>query len=167
MATDEAETTAEYVEELPVDQVMRMLPHRYPFLLLDRVRQLRPAHSAVGLKNVTINEPFFPGHFPPKPIMPGVLIVEAMAQTAAVLVVHTLDLVDKGKLVYFMTIDNTRFRKPVVPGDAVNLHVEVMKSRGPVWKFSGVARTDGEICAQSEFSAMIVDEKDVIAGGRP
>lgn len=140
-----------------VEHIMRMIPHRYPFLMIDRIRSLVPSESAVGVKNVTINEPFFQGHFPPKPIMPGVLLIEALAQTAAVLVVHTLDLIDQGKLVYFMTVDNTRFRKPVVPGDMVELKVNVLKSRGPVWKFTGAALVDDAICAQSEFSAMIVD----------
>lgn len=145
------------VENIDVEWIMRMIPHRYPFLMIDRIRQLVPYKSAVGVKNVSINEPFFQGHFPPKPIMPGVLIVEALAQTAAVLVVHTLDMIDKGMLVYFMTVDNTRFRKPVVPGDVVELHVEVLKRKGPVWKFTGVAKVGDQLCAQSEFSAMIVD----------
>lgn len=140
-----------------IDKIMRMIPHRYPMLMVDKIRDMRRAKSAVGIKNVTYNEPFFVGHFPARPIMPGVLIVEAMAQTAAVLVVHTLGLIDQEKLVYFMTVDNTRFRKPVRPGDLLELQVDVMKTRGPVWKFSGVARVEGAICAQSEFSAMIVD----------
>lgn len=143
-----------------IDMIMRMIPHRYPMLLVDRLKDLRPYESACGLKMVTINEPYFIGHFPQKPIMPGVLIVEALAQTAAILVVHTLNLIDQDKLVYFMTVDNTRFRKPVRPGDMLELHVQVMKYRGPVWKFSGVAKVDGQICAQSEFSAMIVEPGD-------
>ncbi|MEL6977293.1 MAG: 3-hydroxyacyl-ACP dehydratase FabZ [Pseudomonadota bacterium] len=145
------------IAELDVEQITRMIPHRYPFLMIDRVRQLAPRRSAIGVKNVSINEPHFQGHFPVRPIMPGVLLVEAMAQTAAVLVVHSLDMIDKGKLVYFMTVDNTRFRKPVVPGDVVELHVTVLKTRGPVWKFSGEARVGETACAQSEFSAMIMD----------
>ncbi len=142
---------------LDVAQIMRMIPHRYPFLMIDAVRDLQRGQSAVGVKNVSIGEPYFQGHFPPEPIMPGVLLIEAMAQTAAVLVVHTLDLIDKGKLVYFMTIDNTRFRKKVVPGDVVELHVKVEKSRGPVWKFRGEAHVGDTVCAQADFSAMIVD----------
>ncbi len=147
----------EVVENIDVEWIMRMIPHRYPFLMIDRIRRLVPFKSATGIKNVSINEPYFQGHFPAKPIMPGVLIVEAMAQTAAVLVVHTLDMIDQGKLVYFMTVDNTRFRKPVVPGDVVELQVDVLKRKGPVWKFSGVAKVGDQLCAQSEFSAMIVD----------
>ncbi len=147
----------EVVENIDVEWIMRMIPHRYPFLMIDRIRRLVPFKSATGIKNVSINEPYFQGHFPAKPIMPGVLIVEAMAQTAAVLVVHTLDMIDQGKLVYFMTVDNTRFRKPVVPGAVVELQVDVLKRKGPVWKFSGVAKVGDQLCAQSEFSAMIVD----------
>ncbi len=142
---------------LDIEMIMRMIPHRYPMLMIDRVRDIVLERSATGLKTVSSNEPFFVGHFPARPIMPGVLIVEAMAQTAAVLVVQSLNLIDQCKLVYFMTVDNTRFRKPVVPGDLLELRVEVMKSKGPVWKFSGVGRVDGALCAQSEFSAMIVD----------
>lgn len=147
----------QFVAEIDVETILRMIPHRYPFLMIDRVRNLEPSKGAIGVKNVSINEPFFQGHFPAKPIMPGVLLVEAMAQTAAVLVVHTLDMIDKGKLVYFMTVDNTRFRKPVVPGDIVELHVSVVRSRGVFWKFSGKAMVDGAVCAESEFSAMIQD----------
>ena len=157
--------TAEFEPELDVMQIMRMVPHRYPFLMIDRVKNLVPNVSAIGVKNVSIGEPFFQGHFPPEPIMPGVLLIEAMAQTAAVLVVHTLDLIDRGKLVYFMTIDNTRFRRKVVPGDVVELHVKVEKSRGPVWKFIGEARVGDSICAQSSFSAMIVDPPEDESGG--
>lgn len=147
----------EVVENIDIEWIMRMIPHRYPFLMIDRIKCLTPFKSAVGIKNVSINEPYFQGHFPAKPIMPGVLIVEALAQTAAVLVVHTLDMIDQGKLVYFMTLDNTRFRKPVVPGDVVELQVDVLKRKGPVWKFSGTAKVGDQLCAQSEFSAMIVD----------
>ena len=149
--------SAERVDEINVERIMRMIPHRYPFLMIDRVREMEPNVRAIGVKNVTINEPFFPGHFPARPIMPGVLLIEAMAQTAAVLVVHSLQLIDQGKLVYFMTVDNGRFRKPVEPGDVVELHVDVMRARGAVWKFSGAAKVGETVCAQAEFSAMIVD----------
>ena len=161
-----AETGEAVVSGMDVERIMRMIPHRYPFLMIDRVSRLVPHRSAIGVKNVSINEPHFQGHFPVRPIMPGVLLVEAMAQTAAVLVVHSLDMVDQGKLVYFMTLDNTRFRKPVFPGDVVELHVDVLKTRGPVWKFTGEARVDDAVCAQAEFSAMIVDppEEPGVAG---
>ena len=122
---------------LEYDDIKRLIPHRYPFLMIDRLVDIVPGERAVGIKNVTINEPFFVGHFPDKPIMPGVLIVEAMAQTAGTLVAHTLGCRDKERQVYFMSIESARFRKPVVPGDSVRLHVEKKQSRGGVWKFSG------------------------------
>lgn len=143
---------------IPVETIMRMIPHRYPFLLVDRIKDIVKGQSAVGIKNVTFNEPHFMGHFPQNPIMPGVLIVEALAQTAGALVVHSLDLIDQGKLVYFMTIDNTRFRKPVVPGDQLSLNVTVIRNRANVWKFSGKGMVDGTVVAESDFSAMIVDQ---------
>lgn len=145
------ETTAD------LDRIKRMIPHRDPFLMIDEVRDIREGEGAVGIKNVTGEEYFFEGHFPGKPIMPGVLIVEAMAQTAAVLVVQTLEMVDQGKLVYFMTVDKTRFRAPIVPGDRLELHVEVLRSKGRVWKFKGIAKATDRTVAEAEFSAMIVD----------
>lgn len=147
---------------VPIDVrgIMAKIPHRYPMLMIDRILECENGVRAVGLKNVTINESFFQGHFPGTPVMPGVLIIEAMAQTAAVLVVNTLGAEGEGKLVYFMTIDNAKFRRPVTPGDTVHIHVEVIKSRGPVWKFKGEAKVDGQLCAEAEFSAMIVDPKD-------
>jgi len=145
--------------------IQSVIPHRYPFLLIDRVEDIVPSKSAVGIKNVTINEPQFTGHFPGVPVFPGVLIVEAMAQTAAVLVVHTLDVIDHDMLVYFMTIDNTKFRRTVVPGDTVELHVSVIRRRGKVWKFQGVGRVSDEVCAESEFTAMIMEPGDVKAKG--
>lgn len=143
--------------ELDIVRIMEMIPHRYPFLLIDRVRDIVPDQSAVGVKNVTVNEPFFQGHFPGHPIMPGVLLIEAMAQTAAVLVVQTLGADAEGKLVYFMTIDDARFRKPVTPGDTVHIHVDKVRSRGPVWKFKGVAKVGETLMAEAVISAMIVD----------
>jgi 3-hydroxyacyl-[acyl-carrier-protein] dehydratase len=140
-----------------VRKVMDMIPHRYPILLVDRLLSIEPGVSAVGLKNVTINEPFFNGHFPGYPVMPGVLIVEAMAQTAACLVVHTLGGMNEGRLVYFMTIDEAKFRKPVVPGDTLHLHVTKLQNRKNVWKFQGVAKVDGQKVAEAVFSAMILD----------
>lgn len=139
--------------------IMQKLPHRYPLLLVDRILSCEKGVRAEGLKNVTMNESFFQGHFPGAPVMPGVLIVEAMAQTAGTLVVHTLGSEGEGKLVYFMTIDNAKFRRPVTPGDSIRIHVEVLKSRGPVWKFKGEAKVEGVLCAEAEFSAMIVDRE--------
>jgi 3-hydroxyacyl-[acyl-carrier-protein] dehydratase len=141
-------------------RIKRMIPHRYPFLLIDRVERIRKNGSAVGIKNVTNNEPFFQGHFPDKPIMPGVMIVEAMAQTAGVLVVETLDMIDQNLLVYFMTLDRTRFRKLVVPGDVLELHVQIQRGRGKVWKFWGEAKVNGETAAEAEYSAMIITADD-------
>ncbi|MBK0398826.1 3-hydroxyacyl-ACP dehydratase FabZ [Limibaculum sp. M0105] len=146
-------------------RIKRMIPHRYPFLLIDKVVGIDPGKGAVGIKNVTTNEPHFQGHFPVEPIMPGVLIVEAMAQTAGVLVVDTLGKVDENLLVYFMTLDKTRFRRKVVPGDVLELHVTILRGRGKIWKFWGEAKVGGEIAAEAEFSAMIIDENDTRRGG--
>jgi 3-hydroxyacyl-[acyl-carrier-protein] dehydratase len=146
------------VDEIDIVRVMEMIPHRYPMLMIDRVVDLHPDKSAVGIKNVSINEQYFQGHFPSKPVMPGVLIIEAMAQTAAVLVVHTLGPAAEGKLVYFMTVDEARFRKPVVPGDTAHIHVSKLRNRGPVWKFSGEAKVGETLCAEATFSAMILDK---------
>lgn len=144
---------------LPIDiqRIMEMIPHRYPILLVDRVLALTPGESAVSLKNVTFNEPHFMGHFPGFPVMPGVLIIEAMAQTAAIVVVEALGGDAEGKVVYFMSIDTAKFRKPVTPGDSLHIHVDKIQSRGPVWKFSGKATVDGKVCAEATFSAMITD----------
>ena len=143
-----------------LERIKRMIPHRYPFLLIDRVEEIVDNESAVGIKNVTANEPHFQGHFPEKPVMPGVLIVEAMAQTAGVLVVETLDMIDQGLLVYFMTLDKTRFRKIVAPGDQLKLHVKILRGRGKIWKFWGEARVGDEVAAEAEFSAMIITPDD-------
>lgn len=148
---------SESVSPIDVRRIMKMIPHRYPMLLVDRLIDYKAGESAVGLKNVTINESFFQGHFPEVPVMPGVLIIEAMAQTAGILVVHTLGAEGEGKLVYFMTIESAKFRKPVVPGDTMHIHVQVIKSRGNVWKFKGEARVEGALCAEAEYSAMILD----------
>lgn len=142
---------------LDVTDIMRLIPHRYPFLLVDKVIDVVKGESAVGIKNVTINEGLFQGHFPGHPIFPGVLIVEAMAQTAGALVVHTLGPEAEDKLVYFMTIDEARFRKPVKPGDQLKIHIEVIRSRGAVWKFNGKAYVDETLVAQATYSAMIMD----------
>ncbi len=141
--------------ELDINQIMALIPHRYPFLLIDKIVDVVPAQSGTGIKNVTINEPFFQGHFPGHPIMPGVLIVEAMAQTAGALVMASLG-DPEGALVYFMTVDNARFRKPVVPGDSVRIEVECIQNRGNVWKFKGRAVVDGVVKAEATYAAMIV-----------
>lgn len=142
---------------LDVNDIMELLPHRYPFLMIDRVEDMALGESATGIKNVTINEPFFIGHFPGMPVMPGVLIVEAMAQTAAALVMHSLGEAAHGKPVYFMTVDDARFRKPVVPGDVLKIHVLRTRNRRNVWKFSGEAKVNGNLVASASFSAMIMD----------
>ena len=147
--------TADLPTEADIGLIQRILPHRYPFLLVDRVRDIVPATRAVGIKNVTVNEPHFQGHFPGVPIMPGVTIVEAMAQTSAVLVGLTLDLVDKNPLVYFMSIDEAKFRRMVTPGDILELHVSVTRHRREVWKFEGRAMVAGKLAAEARFSAMI------------
>lgn len=141
-----------------VMRIMDMIPHRYPFLLIDRVVDIRPDVSAIGIKNVSINEAHFQGHFPRQPVMPGVLIIESMAQTAAVLVVSTLGPESEGKLVYFMSVDNARFRKPVFPGDQLRIHVSKERNRGPVWKFRGEAKVGDTLVAEATFAAMIRDE---------
>lgn len=152
------ENTENTIEPIDVVEIMKMIPHRYPILLVDRLVDYEEGERAVGLKNVTMNEPHFMGHFPGAPVMPGVLIVEAMAQTSAILVVKTLGDEARGKIVYFMTIDNARFRKPVVPGDSVYIHVTKVKQRGPVWKFDGVAKVDDVVVAEATFSAMLTDQ---------
>ncbi|WP_313325204.1 3-hydroxyacyl-ACP dehydratase FabZ [Sphingobium yanoikuyae] len=142
---------------MDIRRVMAALPHRYPMLLVDRVASLVPSQSIHAIKAVSMNEPFFQGHFPGRPIMPGVLIVEAMAQAAGVLVVDSLGLADSGKLVYFMSIDGAKFRTPVEPGCLLDLHVEVTQMRGAVCKFAGRALIDGKLAAEANFVAMIAD----------
>ena len=146
------------VGEIDVVRIMEMIPHRYPMLMIDRVMEVIPNVSAIGIKNLSINEQFFQGHFPTRPVMPGVLIIESMAQTAAVLVVQTLGAEAEGKLVYFMTVDEARFRKPLVPGDTVHVHVTKLRNRGSVWKFRGEAKVNGILCAEATYSAMILDK---------
>jgi 3-hydroxyacyl-[acyl-carrier-protein] dehydratase len=143
--------------EIDIQRIMQMIPHRYPFLMIDRVIDVVSGASAVGIKNVSINESFFQGHFPQRPVMPGVLIIEAMAQTAAVLVVHTLGRESEGKLVYFMSVDSARFRRPVVPGDQIHVRVERKQHRGNVWKFEGHAMVGDKLTAEATFAAMILD----------
>ena len=146
-----------------IRRILQMIPHRFPMLMVDRVIDMHLDRSAVGIKNVSINEPFFQGHFPGEPVMPGVLIIEALAQTAAVLVVSTFGSVSEGKLVYFMSIDGVRFRRPVFPGDRLELHVEKVQSRANVWIFSGKAIVNGKVAAEATFAAMIRD-KPAVAG---
>lgn len=146
------------VAEVDINRVMQMIPHRHPFLMIDRVVDLVSDASATGVKNLSINEPFFQGHFPGRPVMPGVLIIEAMAQTAAVLVVHTLGPGSEGKLVYFMSVDNCRFRRPVFPGNTLYIHVTKLRKRGNVWKFSAQAKVDGSLVADATYTAMILDD---------
>lgn len=151
------ESSATVRKNIDVQRIMQMIPHRYPFLMVDRVIEVIPDVSAIGVKNVTINEPQFQGHFPSRPIMPGVLIIEAMAQTAAVLVVETLGEKAEGKLVYFMSVDSARFRKPVAPGDTLHIHVFKERNRGNVWKFRAEAKVDGQLMAEAVYAAMILD----------
>lgn len=140
-----------------IQMIQRILPHRYPFLLVDKVEEIDGTQSSVGYKNVTMNEPHFQGHFPGNPIMPGVTIVEAMAQTAAVMVGTSLGLTDGNLSVYFMAIDGCKFRRMVVPGDQLLMHLETKRGKpgGKVWKFKGVATVDGEMAAEAEFTAMM------------
>lgn len=145
------------VGTVDIARIMHAIPHRYPFLLIDRVEDLVRNRSATGVKNVSVNENFFQGHFPGHPVMPGVLIIESMAQTAAVLVVETLGPDAAGKLVYFMSIEGAKFRRPVVPGDQLRIHIAKERSRGNVWKFSAVAKVDGIAVAEATYAAMIMD----------
>ena len=141
-----------------IERVMAMIPHRYPFLMIDRVCDIIPRKSAVGVKNVSANEPHFQGHFPRRKVMPGVLIIEAMARTAAVLVVETLGADAEGKLVYFISVDHAKFRKPVVPGDTLHIHIVTRQRRGAVWKFDCEARVDGVLMSEATIAAMILDD---------
>lgn len=138
-----------------INRVMELLPHRYPMLMIDRIIEMKGDQSAIGIKNVTNNEPFFQGHFPGHPVMPGVLIVEAMAQTAGALVINHLGASGSNQLVYFMTVDRARFRKPVLPGDVLHVHVTKLQSRGTVWKYHGEGRVDGKVVAECDLGAMI------------
>jgi 3-hydroxyacyl-[acyl-carrier-protein] dehydratase len=140
-----------------IARVMQLLPHRYPMLMIDRVVDLVAGRSGTGIKNVSINEPYFQGHFPSHPVMPGVMIVESMAQTAGALVMYTLGADLGQKVVYFMTIDKCRFRHPVAPGDQLRIPVQIVRSRGPVWKFRGETYVGDTLVAEADFSAMIVD----------
>ena len=148
---------AEVIEVINIDQIKKMIPHRAPILLIDRVEHVVLDSEATGIKAVSGNEPYFAGHFPDFPVMPGVLIVEALAQTAAVLVAATMPDLAQGKLVFFTTIEKARFRQPVRPGDVIELHAVKNASKGPLWKFTGKATVEGKLVAEADFGAMIVD----------
>jgi 3-hydroxyacyl-[acyl-carrier-protein] dehydratase len=148
----------EQITQVDVQRIMAMIPHRHPFLMIDKVVDMVANQRATGIKSVSINENYFQGHFPARPVMPGVLIIEAMAQTAAVLVVHTLGPESEGKLVYFMSVDNARFRRPVFPGDRLDVHVTKQRHRGNVWKFEGRAKVGDNLMAEAVFAAMILND---------
>ncbi len=143
--------------DIDIAQILRLIPHRYPFLLVDRAEDYRPHQSIVGIKNVTMNEPFFIGHFPGNPVMPGVLIVESLAQAGAVLMSKSLDANVEGKTIFFMSLDNCRFRQPVRPGDVLRLKVEVLKARSKLFKFRGEAWVGDKVAAEAEWAAMVVE----------
>jgi len=146
---------AEAGESLTIQDIMAVLPHRFPFLLVDRIERVIGDRSCVGIKNVTINEPFFQGHFPGAPVMPGVLLLEAMAQTAGVICTRGLGREKPPGVVYFLTIDKAKFRKPVVPGDRVEFHMEKLRQRRSMWWYKGEAKVDGQVVCEAEISAMI------------
>ncbi len=144
--------------QIDLQRIMEMIPHRHPFLMIDKVVDVVANQRATGVKDLSINEYYFKGHFPARPVMPGVLIIEAMAQTAAVLVVHTLGPRAEGKLVYFMSVDNARFRRPVFPDNRLEVHVTKQRNRGNVWRFAGLAKVDDNAMAEAVFAAMILDD---------
>jgi 3-hydroxyacyl-[acyl-carrier-protein] dehydratase len=149
--------TASTGKSIDINRIMKLLPHRYPFLLIDKMINIVGEESGTAIKNVTINEPFFQGHFPSKPVMPGVLLVEAMAQASGAIVMENLGDAVAGKLVFFMSIDKCRFRKPVGPGDQVHFHVKLLQKRPPVWKYWAEAHVDGKKVAEAEIGAMLMD----------
>jgi len=157
IATTDAPLPGTVVETVDIARILQAIPHRYPFLMIDRVVDLVTNQSAIGIKNVSINEAFFQGHFPNHPVMPGVLIIEAMAQTAAILVVETLGPDAAGRVVYFMSVEGAKFRRPVIPGDQIRIHCTKQRNRGSVWKFHAVARVDGTSVAEATYAAMIMD----------
>jgi 3-hydroxyacyl-[acyl-carrier-protein] dehydratase len=150
-------TPTQTLEAVDIAKLLELLPHRYPFLLVDRCEAYKPNESIVGIKCVTVNEPFFQGHFPDYPVMPGVLLIEAMAQTGAVLMSKTLEVDTAGKAIFFMSCDNCRFRAPVRPGDVIRMPVQVVRHRGDVFKFAGKAMVGDKVAAECEFAAMVVE----------
>lgn len=154
MSTTETNKVA--VTELDINRIMELIPHRYPMLLVDKVKDIVPGECCTGIKNVTMNEPQFTGHFPQKPVFPGVMIVEAMAQTSAILVMQTLGQEAEGRLVYFMGIEEAKFRRPIGPGDQIQIKVQKVQNRRNVWKFKGEAWVDGNLHAEATYTAMIV-----------
>jgi 3-hydroxyacyl-[acyl-carrier-protein] dehydratase len=156
-------TAGKILRTADIHDVMKLLPHRYPFLLVDRLYDMDADESCVGVKNVTINEPFFQGHFPQFPVMPGVLIIEGLAQTAGALCVSNVSEDYKAELVYFMGIDNAKFRKPVLPGDQLHYHVKKIRNRGRVWRFRCEAKVNGKVVAEADISAMLADSADARA----
>lgn len=153
---EQTQTPENIVEEIRIDQILKLLPHRYPFLLVDRLKNVVPGVSGIGIKNVTMNEPFFQGHFPENPVMPGVLQIEAMAQTAGIIVLMSFPEEERnGNSVYFMTVDEVKFRKPILPGDVIEFSVQKEQAVRNVFKFRGEARVDGKLVSQAIFSAMV------------
>lgn len=152
--------TEEFLPPMDLAKIKEILPHRYPMLMIDKIVDITPNDGAMGVKNVTANEHFFEGHFPDLPVMPGVLIVEAMAQTAAAYTAYAYNIDTSGQVVLFMGVDKAKFRKPVVPGDRLCLHVKVARRRQPVYRYTAEAKVDGAVVAEAEFAAMIVDPKE-------
>jgi 3-hydroxyacyl-[acyl-carrier-protein] dehydratase len=149
--------SGETLDAIGIREILAALPHRYPFLLVDRIRDIRSDEHGIGIKNVTVNEPHFLGHFPNNPVMPGVLVLEGMAQTAGVLCVRSMPGQKKPQIVYFMTIDKAKFRKPVVPGDVLEYHMNRIAKRRNMWWYRGEAKVDGQLVAEAELGAMIAD----------
>ncbi len=157
------ENGSEVGYRIDIERIQKLLAHRYPMLLVDRMLDVVPNQSATGIKNVTMNEPYFQGHFPGHPVVPGVMIVESMAQTSAALVLETLGEHAEGKVVYFMFIDNAKFRRPVTPGDQMRIRVAKVRQRGNVWKFTAVVEVDGHVAAEASYAAMIINPADLPA----